>query len=200
MIDSADNSDLSCLLKPFCTVHPLSLESSKSNQGFEENAVPEDATVPKLKIHVEEESSEFWEASEQVAPSQVQQLIQHVRSRKKDLDQREADLQRQVYRWEQQVMTTKADLKRKSAGLEQHQEQLNLQRAQLIKLQQSLVNHQTALRAVIEQIVDHCDQEELKLQLGKLRFELNESMDAIFSRWERLKKTLESNATLELPE
>lgn len=187
MIESPENGDLSCLLEPF---------GKQIRHGDEESSETSTSTSTRLKIHVEEELSELWDDHQQVAPMQMKQLIQHVRLRKKALDQREADLQGQVYRWEQQVMGVKAQLKQKTVALEQQLNQLNLQRAQLIKLQQNLIDTQTALREIIERIVDQCEGEELKLQLGKLRFELTETMDAILNRWERLKEILESSSPI----
>lgn len=183
LIESGDPDDLSSAWQPFA-------RREITNPGKEgETTLPVPAAV--LKLHVDGDSEEFWERSHETAGSQVEQLAIHVRNRKRDLDQREANLQAEVYHWEQQVLKMKADLNRRTNELEQQRNQLNLQRAQLIKLQQNLINTQTNLRAMVEKIVDSSHPEELKLELGKLRFELSESMDGLLRRWESLRKQLD---------
>jgi chromosome segregation ATPase len=190
LIESGANDDLSSAWQPFAGGEiPDSRDSVDSSTSV--TSAPRDR-VAALKLHVEEEPDEFWERSDETAGSQVEQLVVHVRNRKRDLDQREANLQADVYRWEQEVMKVKAELNRRTNEVEQQRQQFNLQRAQLIKLQQNLVTTQMNLRAIVEKIVDQCQPQELKLELGKLRFELTESMDGLLRRWETLRKNLES--------
>lgn len=145
-----------------------------------------------LKLHVdpEAEQQQAWSAPEPVSAQQVQQLVQHVRQRQRELDQREADLQANVFRFEQQSTSTQVQLRKRALELEQHLGQVKLQQTELIKLQQNMLETQTSLRRVIERIVDNSEPGQLKQELQKLKFELSESLDAILSRWERIKHQL----------
>lgn len=143
---------------------------------------------PHLKLHVERESEqETWSAPAPISSHQVEQLVQHLRIRQRELDQREAHLQASVYRHEQQLASSQAQLRKRNSELEQHLSQVKLQQAQLIKLQQNMIETQTSLRRVIERIVENCEPGLLKQELQKLRFELSENLDAILCRWEKLK-------------
>jgi hypothetical protein len=142
-----------------------------------------------LKLHVEPEgeTEECWSEAQPVSARQISQLVEHLRQRQHDLDQREADLQANVYCWEQQVAAHQSQLRKRSLELEQHLTQVRAQQDQLIKLQESLVNSQSAQRALIEQMVTSSEPGQLKTVLEKLQFELTEGMNAILHRWERLK-------------
>ena len=143
-----------------------------------------------LRLHVAPETeppTPDWCEMEQPPVRQIEQLVAHLRSRQKVLDQREADLQAQTYHWEQQVLSSKSHLRRRTSELEQHWSQVQLQQAQLVKLQQNLVDGQQAIRAVIERIVDDCQPTELQAELNSLRQELHERFDVILNRWERIR-------------
>jgi hypothetical protein len=144
---------------------------------------------PHLKLHVERDSEhETWSTPAPISSHQVEQLVQHLRTRQRELDQREAHLQASVYRHEQQLAGSQAQLKKRASELEQQLSQVKLQQAQLIKLQQNMIETQTSLRRVIERIVENCEPGLLKQELQKLRFELSEKLDAILCRWEKLKR------------
>jgi SMC interacting uncharacterized protein involved in chromosome segregation len=149
--------------------------------------------VSHLKLHVdpEAEQQQTWSNPQSVSAHQVEQLVQHVRQRQRELDQREADLQAGVFRLEQQSTTSQVQLRKRALELEQHLGQIKLQQAQLIKLQQNMIETQTTLRKVIERIVSNSEPGQLKQELLKLKFELGESLDSIISRWERIKIQLE---------
>lgn len=156
------------------------------------NRVVNRTSPPHLKLHIEREpEQEVWSASASVSSQQVEQLIQHLRVRQRELDQREADLQASVFRFEQQVTGNQAQLRKRTAELEEHLSQVKLQQTQLIKLQQSMIATQTSLRRVIERIVENSEPSSLKPELQKLKFELNESLDVILTRWERIKFQLD---------
>jgi hypothetical protein len=146
-----------------------------------------------LKLHVEPDSEahENWSEPEPISTRQVSQLVEHLRQRQRELDQREADLQAKVFRFEQHATVQQSQFRKRSSELDQHLSQVRAQQVQLIKLQQSLVDSQTALRRVIEQIVDSCEPGQLKRELEKLRYELTECMDTILHRWERLRNGLQ---------
>jgi malate synthase len=179
MIDSMD-SDLSALLR-------LAAEAQEHGPR-----IPQEPSRH-LKLHVESESEpqENWSEADPISTRQVGQLVEHLRQRQRELDQREADLQAKVFRWEQQASSQHSQFRKRRSELEQHLSQARAQQLQLIKLQQSLVDSQTALRKVIEQIVDSCEPGQLKHELEKLRYELAECMDAILNRWERLRNGLQ---------
>lgn len=179
MIDSMD-SDLSALLRLTVEVPDRPPRLLQEPSGH-------------LKLHVEpdSESPENWSEAEPISTRQVSQLVEHLRQRQRELDQREADLQAKVFRWEQQVSSQQSRYRKRSSELKQHLSQARAQQVQLIKLQQSLVDSQTALRKVIEQVVESCEPGQLKRELENLRYELGECMDGILNRWERLRNGLQ---------
>ena len=147
----------------------------------------------KLKLHVdsdhdntEAEMFRFDQPPEQ----RSEQLLNHLRNRQKELAQREADLQAQTYEWEKQVMATESSLRKRSAVLEQHLTQVACQQEQLMKLQQSLVDSQHATGALVEKLVEDCQDIEIKSHLEALRDEIGQRFDDHFRRWEHLVHTL----------
>lgn len=170
------------------------IESSVPLAGLQSllDPTPENSTVPAhphLKLHVDtgSESSEFEAVSPSVPPvKQVEQLAQHLKTRQKDLAQREADLQAQSYHWEKQVLSSKAHLRKRASELEQHLSQVRLQQEQLIKLQQNLIDSQLAVRTIVDRIVSVSEPSALKSELNSLRIELGERVDEILGRWEKL--------------
>ncbi len=174
------------------------IDSAGCNDGFaalltSPTAKPAPRAATHLRLHVapetESQTPEWFDLG-QPPTRQIEQLVSHLRNRQKDLIQREADLQAQAYHWEQQVLSSKSHLRRRTSELEQHCSQVQLQQTQLVKLQQNLVDSQQALRVVIERIVDDCQPAELKAELHALRRELNERFDVILNRWERFKHSL----------
>lgn len=151
--------------------------------------------TPHLKLHVDPDTEhrQNWSEPEPVSAQQVEQLVQHVRQRQRELDQREADLQANVFRFEQQSTSNQAQLRKRALELEHHLGQVKLQQAQLIKLQQNMIETQKALRKVIERIVSNAEPGQLKQELQKLKFELAENLDAILSRWERIQENVREN-------
>jgi hypothetical protein len=149
--------------------------------------------VSHLKLHVDPdaEQQQTWSNPQSVSAHQVEQLIQHVRQRQRELDQREADLQAGVFQFEQHSTSSQVQLRKRALELEQHLGQVKLQQAQLIKLQQNIIETQTTLRKVIERIVSNSEPGQLKQELLKLKFELGESLESIISRWERVKFQVE---------
>jgi len=117
---------------------------------------------------------------------QVQQLVDHLHQQQKKLAQREADLQAEVYHWDKQVLASKAALKKRAAELEQHLTQVEQQQSLLVKLQQNLIDSQTAIRATVERLIEHSDAAELKSELLNLQLELGQRFDEILNRWERV--------------
>jgi chromosome segregation ATPase len=176
------------------------IESSDPAEGLQTlfNPTAQNSNVPvpshlKLHLDADSESLEFERVSHGEPPAkQVEQLALHLKTRQKDLAQREANLQAQSYHWEKQVLSSKAHLRKRSAELEQHLSQVRLQQAQLIKLQQNLIDSQVALRVIVERIVNHVGPGELKAELASLQVELGERIDVILNRWEKLSLGLQT--------
>ena len=143
----------------------------------------------KLKLHIDsdqENPDEEVFRFDQPPGQRSEQLINHLRNRQKELVQREADLQAQTYQWEKQVLATEASLRKRSSELEQHLSQVACQQAQLIKLQQNLVDSQEAIRSVVERLVSESRDAETRQPLEALRNEIVQRFDDNFRRWERL--------------
>jgi hypothetical protein len=117
---------------------------------------------------------------------QVQQLVDHLHRRQKELAQREADLQAEVYHWDKQVLASKASINKRAAELEQHLTQVEQQQSLLVKLQQNLIDSQTAIRATVERLIEQSDAGELKSELLNLQVELGNRFDEILNRWDRV--------------
>ncbi len=163
---------------------------------------PEPPSAPAashLKLHVAPEQSappelDFdWAGPKPVPPQQAEQLVKHLRNRQRDLEQREADLQAAVYRWEQKAMVEDARYRKRTGELEQHLGHVKAQQEQLVKLQQNLIDSQTALRQAIETIVDDSQPRDLKAALETLKTELNETMDAVLTRWEKISTSFKAS-------
>ena len=167
------------------------IETSEQEQGLA-TLLPADHQHPigvKLKLHVdagqdnnEEEIFRFDQPPEQ----RSEQLLNHLRNRQKELAQREADLQAQTYEWEKQVMATEASLRKRGAVIEQHLTQIACQQEQLMKLQQSLVDSQQAIRAIVERLVDGTDDANITPHLESLRDEIADCFEDNLHQWERL--------------
>ncbi len=143
----------------------------------------------KLKLHIDadQEARDKEEFRFDQPPGQrSEQLVNYLRNLKKELVQREADLQAQTYQWEKQVLATEASLRKRSNELEQHLAQVTCQQAQLIKLQQNLVDSQEAIRSVVERLVSESQGVDTRRQLSALQNEIVQRFDENFQRWERL--------------
>lgn len=146
-----------------------------------------------LRLHIDSDIE--VEADDQLdlahpPTKQVEQLIRHLREQQKQLAQREADLQSQAQHWDEQVLASKAHLQSRTAEIKQQATQVQQQQLHLARLQQNLIDSQTALRTVIERIVSDSEPGKLKIELIALRDELDQRFEQIAVRWERFAKFL----------
>ncbi len=149
-----------------------------------------DSTIsPRLKIHVDADSepdaADIYQ-SEQPPTRQVEQLVEHLRLQQKELSQREADLQKATHTFETKVLATEANLRKQGLELEQHWSQIERQQEQLVQLQQNLVDHQAAIRSVVERLVVQSDDFKLKPELESLLEQLKHQSDLIANHWHRV--------------
>ncbi len=196
-LNSADQNDLiNFLTKSTKTAEKCNLPSDRVHRD-----------LPQLKLVTgcDLETNEPWGRNESTAEQQVQQLLHHVGRQQHELEQYELDLQRRQAnlqhaseQWQRERMQQAAEIDHRQTALRHQQQQIQQQQAQLVKLQQGLVDTQTSLRRVIEKIVENCDADGLKQEIQELRFELNESFERNFNRWESLCRSL-SATTQHLP-
>ena len=179
--------------------------SNKAAENRNQSSERVDRNLPQLKLvtDFDAEANQPWGQNEPTAEQQVQQLLQHVERQQQELEQcdldlqrRQADLQQVIDQWQQEKKQQATEIERRQTSIRHHQQQIQHQQAQLVKLQQGLVDTQTSLRRVIERIVENCDADSLKREIQELRFELNESFERNFNRWESLRRSL-SAQTLE---
>ena len=170
------------------------IESSDQEKGLLNLLPAEHHPVGiKLKLHVDSDQEQTEEdvfRFDQPPGQRSEQLLNHLRNRQKELVQREADLQAQTYHLEKRILATEASLRKRTGELEQHLSQANCQQAQLMKLQQNLVDSQQAIRVVVERLVNEFEGQEIKPQLEALRDEIGQRFDDNFQQWERLVKTM----------
>ena len=173
-----------------CTVLQM-IESASSLAGLE-SLFPEEPQTGSttLKLHSdsepEDQNENVFRLNDMTTP-QTEQLIEHLRFRQQQLQQDETHLQEKIYRWEQQVVTANAVFRKQRSELAQHVSQIKYQQAELVKLQQSLIDSQDAVRAAVEKVIDDCPAAELTTALVVLRDELKEQFESNFQHWERLK-------------
>jgi hypothetical protein len=172
-----------------------SLNSKEGSLSLREReaTAPVDSEQPSdrmtLKLHVDPSDVEVVQDDfqlDQPPTRQVDQLVNHLRNQQKELAQREADLQAKTYESEKKALASEAALKKRCLELEQHISQVKRQQAQLVKLQQSLVDGQEAIGIVVEKLVAECNQDELKEDLEMLHYQLQHQFESNFNQWERL--------------
>lgn len=154
---------------------------------------PNRHTNANLRIHIspDQDHQDFDELQLDKPPNrQVEQLVSHLREQRKDLAQREANLQSRVYEWEKEALAREGSLRKRRSEIEQHLSQVKRQQDQLMSLQQNLINSQDAIRAVVEQLVNDCRDADRIHDLQLLRDEIGNRMESNFQEWERLVRAL----------
>jgi chromosome segregation ATPase len=177
-------------------LHPLDAPASTGpdpQSTIRARNCPRRQSKANLKIHADLENDETRLDDfhlDQPPPHQVEQLIGHLREQRKELAQREADLQSEVYEWEKEVMAREGGLRRRQSEVEQQLSQINRQQEQLIRLQQSVIDSQEAIRAVVERLVEDCQIEDQRIRLQELKDAISERIADNFQAWEEMLQTL----------